>query len=74
MLNARIKEIREQSGLTQEQLVAIINRKRELRNYYRKIDKAFISHIESGEKNPSLNLLHEIAEALNCIVILQNKS
>jgi transcriptional regulator with XRE-family HTH domain len=49
----RIREIREQRGLTQEQLAALAD-----------LHRAYIGQIERGEKNIGLINLEKIAKAL----------
>lgn len=54
LLGGRIKELRKQRGLTQDQLSEIIG-----------IDPKHVSRIEVGRSFPSLDTLEKIASALN---------
>ena len=51
----RIKFFREKNNLTQQELADLINSERQ-----------YISKLESGKKNMTLNNLDKIIEALNC--------
>jgi transcriptional regulator with XRE-family HTH domain len=51
----RIKELREQKGLTQEQL-----------SYSTDIDRSYISSVESGKRNISLRNIEKLSLALEC--------
>lgn len=52
-----IKEYRTELKLTQEELAARVNVRRET-----------ISHLEKGKYNPSLQLAHDIAKVLNTTI------
>ena len=56
-LGTRVRELREEQGLTQESLAHIGN-----------LDRTYISLIERGLRNPSFNNLCRIATALNVTV------
>ena len=56
-MKTRIKEFRARYNLTQEELGALVNARRET-----------ISYIEKGNYNPSLLLAHRIAKQLNSTV------
>jgi transcriptional regulator with XRE-family HTH domain len=53
-LGARIKEYREKSGMTQEQLSETVG-----------ISQNFLSQMETGRRNPSIGTLNKIAAAVN---------
>ena len=53
MIGARIKDIRNKKGLTQEQLSEKM-----------KINPKYLSSIERGNENPTLNTLIKLAESL----------
>lgn len=53
-LGARIKELREERGLTQEQLAERADRHR-----------AYVGGVERGERNPTLDVIHSIAMGLD---------
>lgn len=54
MIGARIKEIRNRKGLTQEQLSENMN-----------INPKYLSSIERGKENPTLNTFIKLAESLD---------
>lgn len=54
MIGIRIKKIRTKRGITQEQLSERIN-----------INSKYLSSIERGKENPTLDILIKIAESLN---------
>ena len=54
LLGARIKSIRESKGLTQEKLVEKVD-----------MNAVYLSKIEGGKENPTLNLLIRLSTALN---------
>lgn len=56
-MRTRIKELRARYDLTQEDLAKMVGVRRET-----------ILFIEKGDYNPSLNLSHEIARALNTTI------
>ena len=56
-MRTRIKELRARYGLTQEDLASKVGVRRET-----------ILFIEKGEYNPSLQLAHSIAKALNTTI------
>lgn len=49
-IGARIRFLREQNGLTQVTFVNMVN-----------VERAYLSKIESGERNPSIDMLERIA-------------
>ena len=49
----RIRAIRKEKNLSQEELAALAN-----------IDRSYMGHIERGEKNVTLTKIHQIADAL----------
>ena len=49
----RLKELRKESKLTQEQLAN-----------YLKVDQTLITKLENGTRNPSVNLLKRLAEGM----------
>ncbi len=53
-LGSKLKELRKQSGLTQEELGFMI-----------KLDRSYISGVERGVRNPSIKNVAKIARALN---------
>ena len=53
-LRSRLKELRKQAGLTQEELGFMI-----------KLDRSYISGVERGVRNPSIKNVAKIAKALN---------
>lgn len=53
-LGSRLKELRKQAGLTQEELGFMI-----------KLDRSYISGVERGVRNPSIKNVAKIAKALN---------
>ena len=57
ILGKRIKEVRQQQGLSQMRLAEMVN-----------VSASHINHVESGLKGASLALLIEIANALNVTV------
>lgn len=59
-INTQIKQIREALGMTQDQL----SRRSSIKRYY-------ISNLEQGKENPSINTLKKIANGLNCDLYLQ---
>jgi len=56
-IGSRIRVLREQRGLTQDELGALAN-----------MHRAYIGHIERGEKNITVDSLERIAEALKVSV------
>ncbi len=54
MIGARIKEVRARRGLTQEQLSERID-----------INSKYLSSIERGKENPTLNTLIKLAQSLD---------
>ena len=54
LLGARIKELRRQAGLTQEELAELVG-----------LDSRHLSRLEVGRHFPSLNSLERIADALH---------
>lgn len=50
---ARVRELREEAGLAQETLAAKA-----------KLSRHYISELESGKRNPSLNVMGQLAAAL----------
>ena len=54
MIGARIKEVRSKKGLTQEQLSERID-----------INPKYLSSIERGKENPTLNTLIKLAQSLD---------
>lgn len=56
-LGSRLKELRKQAGLTQEELGFMI-----------KLDRSYISGVERGVRNPSIKNVAKIAKALNVSV------
>ncbi len=61
-VGAKIKEVREQKGLTQVQLVI------KMEENGGKIDTTNISRIEAGRTNPTVYTLYRIAEALDVAI------
>ena len=53
-LGIRIKEIRKKKGLTQELLAEMVG-----------INAKYLSNIERGRENPTLNILVKISQSLN---------
>lgn len=53
-LGERVRELREQAGVSQEQLANEIG-----------IDRTYISGIERGRRNPSIQSIYRIAKGLN---------
>ena len=49
----KIREIRKERGLSQEELAELSN-----------LDRSYMGHIERGEKNVTLLKIHQIAHAL----------
>lgn len=49
-IGARIRFLREQNGLTQVPFANMVN-----------VERAYLSKIESGERNPSIDMLERIA-------------
>ncbi|WP_279611969.1 helix-turn-helix domain-containing protein [Raoultibacter timonensis] len=49
-IGARIRFLREQNGLTQVTFANMVN-----------VERAYLSKIESGERNPSIDMLERIA-------------
>ena len=49
-IGARIRVLREQNGLTQVTFANMVN-----------VERAYLSKIESGERNPSIDMLERIA-------------
>lgn len=58
MIGANIKMLRDIRGLSQKDLAAMI-----------KSPAGTLSHIESGSRNPSIDMLYDIADALNVSII-----
>ena len=58
-IGQRIREIRKNNGLTQEDLAGLAE-----------IDRSFLSEIENGHKNISVEILKKIADALKVRVSL----
>ena len=54
LLGEKIKEIRKSRKITQAELAELIN-----------VDSKYISRIETSNASPSLEVVHNIAEALN---------
>lgn len=54
MIGARIKDIRNRKGFTQEELAEKIN-----------INSKYLSSIERGKENPTLNTLIKLSESLD---------
>jgi len=54
MIGSRIKELRSRKGFTQEQLSERMN-----------INSKYLSNIERGKENPTLNILINLAESLD---------
>ena len=54
MLRIWLKEIREKKGINQQQLAEIVGTSRE-----------YITMIENGQRNPSVNVAKKIAEIFN---------
>lgn len=52
-LGKKLREIRKSQGLSQEQL-----------GFAAKVDRSYISEIENGLRNPSLQTLEKLAKAL----------
>ena len=50
---ARIQELRKKQGLTQEDLAAAIG-----------VDRSYMGFVERGERNPTLDKIAKIAQAL----------
>lgn len=50
----RVREIRKERGLSQVELAAKVG-----------IDRSYMGFLERGERNPSLEVIAKIAEALN---------
>ena len=55
-----VKEMRKQAGLSQEELVLEMTMDQEMT-----IDQAYISRVESGNKNLRIQTIGRIAKALN---------
>ena len=53
-IGARIRFLREQNGLTQVTFANMVN-----------VERAYLSKIESGERNPSIDMLERIAGGLD---------
>lgn len=53
-LGTRIKELRKQLGLTQEDLAFAVG-----------VDRSYMGFVERGEKNPTLSKLTKIAKSLD---------
>lgn len=53
LLGKRIKQLRKENRLTQERLALMVN-----------IERSHLSRIESGDRNPSFDLLEKLAESL----------
>ncbi len=53
-LGKKLKELRNQAGLTQEQLGFMV-----------KLDRSYISGVERGVRNPSIKNISKLAKALN---------
>ena len=49
-IGARLRFLREQNGLTQVTIANMVN-----------VERAYLSKIESGERNPSIDMLERIA-------------
>jgi len=58
-IGQRIREIRKNNGLTQEDLAGLAE-----------IDRSFLSEIENGHKNISVEILKKIADALKVRISL----
>ncbi len=56
-MKTRMKELREELGLTQEELAKIVGVRRET-----------IIYLEKGKYNPSLRLAHNVAKALKSTI------
>jgi len=54
MLGVNIRKIREEKGMMQVDLCKKLE-----------VDRAYISNVESGKKNPTLSTVEKIAKALN---------
>lgn len=52
-MGKRIKQLRKENRLTQERLALMVG-----------IERSHLSRIESGDRNPSFDLLEKIAESL----------
>lgn len=67
MLGSKIKQLRDQSGITSQQLAEMSN-----------VSQAYISQIENNRRQPSYNTLQAIAFALNtsidCILSSDNNT
>lgn len=53
LLGKRIKALRKENKLTQERLALMIG-----------VERSHLSRVESGDRNPSFDLLEKIAESL----------
>ena len=53
-IGARIRFLREQNGLTQVSFANMVN-----------VERAYLSKIESGERNPSIGMLERIAGGID---------
>lgn len=58
LLGERIKELRAERGLTQEEAADRIG-----------VFRTYMSRMESGQANPTLTMLHQIADALGVEVV-----
>ena len=56
----RLKELRKESKLTQEQLAN-----------YLKVDQTLITKLENGTRNPSVNLLKRLAEGMGMVLKIE---
>lgn len=50
----RIRELRKSNGLTQERLAHMVN-----------IERSYLSRLEAGERNPSLDLMEKFADSFD---------
>ena len=57
IMKTRMKELREELGMTQEELARVVDVRRET-----------ILYLEKGKYNPSLKLAHKVAKALNRMI------
>ena len=57
MIGEKIKSLRESEALTQEEIAVKVG-----------VSKEFISMVESGKRNPSLEVLSKIASVFSCFV------
>jgi transcriptional regulator with XRE-family HTH domain len=54
---ARVRELRQQQGTSQEALAHAAG-----------LDRSYVGQVERGERNVSLDNIHRLAEALRCAV------